>query len=359
MKIKIVPPLFLLFLSLPFLFLLSGCSKSENGFDARSAPAVFDTAGQAAGSSSAEWKESGFSSAQVSSEASRSQETSRGGGNDSDRPAEKSRKLVKTASVEIRADKSLLDEEGKIFGASKKLDELLAAYDAYAERSVVYENSLSYTIRVPRDSYEAMLSGLPVLGKIVSRTETAEDVTLRYYDLAGRLATKQTLLQTFQSYLVKAQTIEDIMSVETRIAELQNEIDWLGTELAELSNLVDYATINLTLRSPQASTSYTLGDRISDLFESFGDFASGVLVVLVGIVIFGVPLIVVFLAAFWLLFGRIGILKKAFRLAAGKSPYKARAESGIVSDSKSDIRSDDISDVKSNPDTNIKFDRKE
>jgi ABC-type multidrug transport system permease subunit len=89
---------------------------------------------------------------------------------------------------------------------------------------------------------------------------------------------------------------------------------------------VDYATIHLILRSPQTTTGYSLGDRVSDLFDGFGDFASVVLVVLLGIVIFGVPLIIIFFVAFWLLFGRIGLLKKAFRLAAGNSPDKAKTD---------------------------------
>jgi hypothetical protein len=331
-------------LLLPAFFLLNGCSKGEP-----SASPAFDAIGEA-GLSASEWKGTGFSSAQLSDEVSRSRETAWNETDNAVRPAEKSRKLVKTAAVEIRADKSLLDEEGKIFGASKKLDELLNTYGAYSERSVIYENSLNYTIRVPQDSYETMLSGLSVLGKLTSRVETVEDVTLNYYDLAGRLATKQTLLQTFRSYLAKAQTMEDILSVETKTAELQNEIDWLGTELAELSSLVDYATINLNLRSPQTSTGDTLGDRIADLFESFGDFASGVLLVMVGIVIFGIPLIVVFLAVFWLLFGRIGLLKKAFRLAAGNSPYKTGpGKANVKSDVKSGV-------VKSEFDTTVKKD---
>jgi hypothetical protein len=232
-------------------------------------------------------------------------------------PAVKSRKLIKNADVEIRADTSLLDSEGKFFGASKKVDELLRKYDAYSEQSTIYENSLRYTIRVPLGSYETMLTGLSDLGKITSRVETAEDVTLKYYDLAGRLATKKTLLGTFQSYLSRAATIEDILSIETRIAELQNEIDWLGTQLAELANLTDYATIRLSLYSAQATTSYTLADKIGDLFKAFGDFLSGALVLILGIIIFGVPIVILILLAVWLLFGRIGLLRKAFRFVAG------------------------------------------
>ncbi|MCL1814319.1 MAG: hypothetical protein FWG27_00635 [Treponema sp.] len=57
---------------------------------------------------------------------------------------------------------------------------------------------------------------------------------------------------------------------------------------------------------------FTLGDRIGSVFSSFGSFASGVLVVILGIVVYGIPIVLFCLAAFWLLFGRVGILKKAF-----------------------------------------------
>jgi hypothetical protein len=42
-------------------------------------------------------------------------------------------------------------------------------------------------------------------------------------------------------------------------------------------------------------------------------------VVLVGIVIYGIPVILGAALLFWLLFGRIGLLKKLWRLAAGKN----------------------------------------
>ncbi|MDR1931104.1 MAG: DUF4349 domain-containing protein [Treponema sp.] len=302
--------------ALPFLLLLYGCGAKRA---AQYGAGAAEDSAAAEFASAAEWEGGGFNDSLAQSrEIPENLEDPRRAAEDVPRPAEKTRKLIKTADVEIRADRSLLDEEGKFFGAAKKVDQLLDRYGAYSERSVIHEDSLSYRIRVPQNSYETMLSGLSVLGKLSSRVERAEDVSLRYYDLEGRLATKKTLLQTFQSYLGRAQTVEDIMSIETRIAELQNEIDWLGTQLAELSNLTDYAVINLSLYSSQAAASYTLGDRIAGLFESFGSFASGALVVILGIILFGVPLVLLILLAFWIFFGRLGLLRKAFRLAAGK-----------------------------------------
>jgi hypothetical protein len=65
---------------------------------------------------------------------------------------------------------------------------------------------------------------------------------------------------------------------------------------------------------------------MGDLFRSFGDFASGAFLVIVGIFVYGVPIIVLCLLAFWLLFGKVGILKKAFRLVSGETPARKKEE---------------------------------
>ncbi|MDR1932260.1 MAG: DUF4349 domain-containing protein, partial [Spirochaetales bacterium] len=211
--------------------------------------------------------------------------------------AETGRKLVKRANLTIRTDNPA--------AAEKPILDALEKYSAYVSSTDIRENSRDYTIRVPSASYEAMLADLSGIGRIIYRSENAEDVTLRYYDLEGRLATKKELLATYQSYLGKAKNIEEILSVEARIAELQSDIDRTGKDLRTLGNLVDYATITLEVLGPVTSSSYsapTIGERILALFRAFGDFASGALVVLVGIVIYGIPVILGAALLFWLLF---------------------------------------------------------
>jgi hypothetical protein len=168
------------------------------------------------------------------------------------------------------------------------------------------------------------------MGRLLHRSEHTEDVSLRYYDLDGRLRTKRELLSTFQNYLGSARNIEEIMTVETRIAELQNEIDWLGTELTGLSDQVDYATINLELLGPSSASPSApgLGERLADLFRAFGDYLSVMLVVLAGIVIYGIPGVLILALLFLVLFGRIGLIRKLFRLAAGRETPKTADGSG-------------------------------
>jgi hypothetical protein len=70
-----------------------------------------------------------------------------------------------------------------------------------------------------------------------------------------------------------------------------------------------------------ASTPYrgpTLAERIKELFRGFGGFLSGLALALVGIVIYGIPILLLVFFFFWILFGKIGLLKKLWKAAAGK-----------------------------------------
>jgi hypothetical protein len=223
------------------------------------------------------------------------------------------RKLVRRASIGIRVQSP--EKAGAALAA------LMEQHGAYASSMNVWENSRRYTIRVPAASYTALLSALDGMGRVLHRSESAEDVTLRYYDLEGRLATKRTLLGTYRSYLARAANIEEILSVEAKIAELEDDIDGTGKELRSLASLVDYATVDLEIHGPETVPSYaapTLGERIAGLFSAFGDFLSRALVILLGVVVYGIPVLIILTLLFWLLFGRIGLMKKLWRLAAGK-----------------------------------------
>ena len=231
------------------------------------------------------------------------------------------RKLIKRAELRLRVEDPAVIE--------KPLADLMRKYDAWTASTGIYENSRNYSIRVPSNSYETMLSELAGLGRILWRTENTEDVTLRYYDLEGRLTTKNELLKTYQNYLGRAGNIDEIMTVERRIAELQQEIDWTGTQLRNLSNLIDYSTIDLEVMGPPNISSFarpTVGEKLRELFSSFGDVASSALVVLMGIVIYGVPAILIITLLFWILFGRIGLVKKLWRLAAGNEDAESSEE---------------------------------
>ena len=224
------------------------------------------------------------------------------------------RKLVKTANIRIRVE--------NLEAADAFVTDLMGKYDAYAASTNVEENSYYYVLRVPSRVYDIFLAEMNGMGRLIRRSENTEDVTLRYYDLEGRLETKKELLRTFQSYLGRASNIEEILKVESRISELQYDIEGTGKQLRDLANRVDYATVELNLLGPAAAVSnrsVTFGEQIKQLFGGFGGFLSGVAVVLIGIVIYGIPVLLLLVLFFWLFFGRIGLMKKLWQIVNGKN----------------------------------------
>jgi len=224
-------------------------------------------------------------------------------------PNDAERKLVKRANISIRVE--------NLSAADDTVSALLKKYDGYAASTDILENSRYYSLRVPAKYYDVFLAETGGMGRLINRNENTEDVTLRYYDLEGRLATKKELLKTFQAYLGKAKTIEEILSVEARISELQYDIEGTGIQLRNLANKVDYATIELKLLGSVKSTSsqgLTLSEHIKQLFGSFGKFLSAVAVILIGIVIYGIPIVLILGLLYLLFFGKVGLAKKLWKL---------------------------------------------
>jgi len=223
------------------------------------------------------------------------------------------RKLIKRAYIRIRVE--------NLVAADASLSDLMSKYGAYSASTEAEENSRNYSLRVPAPQYENFLAEMDGMGRLIRRSESTDDVTLHYYDLEGRLEMKRALLRTFQSYLTRARTIEEILSVEARIAELQYDIEGTGVQLRHLTNRIEYATIDLNLLGPVTATqnkNQTLAERISQLFGNFGNFLSTILVIFLGFIIFGVPIIIVILALFWVLFGRIGLMRKLWGLIGNR-----------------------------------------
>ena len=223
------------------------------------------------------------------------------------------RKLVKRANVSLRVD--------NLEKADATVTSLLETFNGYSATTTISENSHFYSLRIPAHQYDVFLTEMNGIGKLTHRSESTEDVTLRYYDLESRLGSKRELLRTYQSYLRRANNMEEILAVEAQISNLQQDIESTGTQLRYLANQVNYATIELRLHGPAAAASYqheSFGDKIKQLFGGFGGFLSTVAIILLGIVVYGIPSLAIAILLFWLLFGRIGLLKKLWQLVMVK-----------------------------------------
>jgi hypothetical protein len=224
-----------------------------------------------------------------------------------------SRKFIITASLTLH----LTDlEKGEAI-----LNEIMGKYKAYTIETSIHNNVFYYTIKVPADIYKECFEELKTIGKIENFNESREDVTLNYYDLEGRINTQRELMKKYQEYLGKAANIEEIMTVEKQIAELLSEIERMGTDFTKLNNSIDFSTIRLILNGPRNDDIYyteSIGDKIQSLFNGFGVYVSTTITLLIGLILYGIPALIILLLLYLILFGKIGILKKVWRLLNDK-----------------------------------------
>ena len=136
------------------------------------------------------------------------------------------------------------------------LDELVLKYDGYYENASVYGGSYrnayanrngEYVIRIPSKDYNAFLTSTGDLGYVVRSEKSSEDVGERYYDTEARLKTQRTKQDRLLALLEKAETMEDIISLENALSDVEYQIEQLSSTLNRYDALIDYSTFTISL----------------------------------------------------------------------------------------------------------------
>jgi hypothetical protein len=160
------------------------------------------------------------------------------------------------------------------------------------------------------------------LGEVKSKNISVEDVTDRFYDLENRIKNKRILMERYQQYLEEAESVEDLLSIERALNEVITEIERLEGSYKQLSNLIAYSTLNIELSLPSYEKETGTLPSIREGLRRFGSavltFLYYLIFVIVGIVIFGVPVLGVAALLYYLSFGKIGLVRKLFRSLSGK-----------------------------------------
>ena len=83
------------------------------------------------------------------------------------------------------------------------------------------------------------------VSNVVSYNESTENVTLQYVSTESRVKALEVEQERLLELLAKAETMEDILTIESRLTDVRYELESVTSQLRVLSNQVDYATIHL------------------------------------------------------------------------------------------------------------------
>ncbi|MBD5544992.1 MAG: DUF4349 domain-containing protein [Lachnospiraceae bacterium] len=166
------------------------------------------------------------------------------------------RKLIKTVDMTVET------EEFDVL--TQKLADKVEALGGYMEKAYVsgtsinasYEStrSASYTARIPADKLKDFITEVSSISNVLDKNESVEDITLNYVDLESKKNTLKIEQERITALLEQADSIETIVTLESRLTEIRYQLESMESQLRTYDNLVDYATIYLNVEEVERIT---------------------------------------------------------------------------------------------------------
>ncbi len=174
-------------------------------------------------------------------------------------PAMDPEKIIYSASVNIET--TAFDE------ALTKLEALVRRYGGFVESSSIngsnyyaqargYASSRSadYVLRVPSDRFQELMDSFSELGNVPYSHSYSENITAQYYDVEARLTACRTQETRLLEMMEKAETVQDLIKLEDRLADLRYQIESLQSTLKNWDRQVSYSSISVSLSEVEIYT---------------------------------------------------------------------------------------------------------
>jgi hypothetical protein len=110
------------------------------------------------------------------------------------------------------------------------------------------EKYSNMTVRVPENKFEGIFNNIKGMGKLVSENISGNDITAEYRDTTARVENLKIQEQSLQQLMSKANTVDEILKIETELNRVRTDIDILSGNLKRWDDLVQLSTINIHLR---------------------------------------------------------------------------------------------------------------
>ena len=154
----------------------------------------------------------------------------------------------------------------------RRVESLAVQSGGWVESSEVYGEagyrSATVRIRVPADRLDSGLDSLRAMGRVTDEGVSSTDVTERLIDNEARLTAWYAQEERLVTLLENAPTVEDIIQIEQRIAEVRSDIEHVEATQRDLTGRVATSLITVNLRLP---AQYAADPPVGNLTLSTGD----------------------------------------------------------------------------------------
>ncbi len=197
-------------------------------------------------------------------------------------------------------------------------------YSDYNKNRSCYMNA-----RIPADRLDEFMNTALTEGTITNRSENVQDITLTYSDIETRLETLKVEQERLLELLGKAEDVDAIIAIETRLGEISYEIENNASRLKVYDNQVTYSTVSMDIREVDLTADTVeagLGEKIlTGIENNLVDVVSFVGALLFAIVIH-LPFLIVLALVILLIVFLVKKVRKSHREKKAKKAAKAAAK---------------------------------
>ena len=273
-----------------------------------------------------------------------------GRGAENDAPEVDPEKIIYSSDVTVETtsfDETVARVEGmaKEYGGWIESSSVNGANFYDVSRGYSRNRNASFSLRIPSSRFNEVMGTLSELGNIPYSHTYTENVTAQYYDVQARLTAYEAQETRLLEMMELAETVEDVILLESRLSELRYQIESLQSTLKNWDRRVSYSSVYLTVKEvqeytpePEVRVSYgeELIGALKDGLVGVGEFLKGLLLFLVEIL----PALVILVPLGWLLVKLIKKIhrwrkartaaRKAKKAAAAAAKTAAKAEAQAV-----------------------------
>jgi len=175
-------------------------------------------------------------------------------------------KVMQTASYEIEVPK------GDFQASYDRINAMAGKYGGYVVSAETRKSgedqpltgTISIRVATAQDGFTRALAELDGVGTVLVRDISGQDVTEEFVDLQSRLRNAEAQEAQLLALMQKAQTIDEILIVQSRLSEIQSQIEQIKGRINYMESRTDFATISVSLRESGAAAVTPSSDTTTD-----------------------------------------------------------------------------------------------
>jgi Domain of unknown function (DUF4349) len=180
-------------------------------------------------------------------------------------------RVVRTAQVVVQVDGELAAAAARVRAAAEGLGGTVSSETttyvdtgspspAATTKAAARPGESVLVLRVPEPDLDralTLITGPAGVGRELSRSASAQDVTADLADLASRVSTQRASVTRVRALLAKASSLQDVVTLEAEVTKRESELEAAEARRAALADQADLATLTVDLRTKEAAAAVT------------------------------------------------------------------------------------------------------